>query len=82
MLLELARARARGLSIRYDSGRWSTVFPLGMFSLASHELGSTVGGLPDLGTVASVAFWVGLAVALFNLGRAPGALAGFGKSDC
>lgn len=82
LLLEVARARGKGLSLRYNPGRWSTVFPFGMFSLASHELGNTVGGLPDLGNVARIAFWVGLAVALFNLGRAPGSLAGPAKRVC
>jgi tellurite resistance protein TehA-like permease len=80
-VVELAHARSHGLRLRYDPRRWSTVFPLGMFSVASFEL-QIQAGLPGLGTIAGAGFWVGLAVALLILGSAAGTLAGRPKRCC
>jgi tellurite resistance protein TehA-like permease len=57
----------RGVQWKYDALRWSTVFPLGMFSLATHDL-----GLPTLRPVETVFLWVGLTVAILNLVAALG----------
>lgn len=81
LLLELARARTSGFSLRYDPQRWSTVFPLGMFSLATYELEAVI-RLPVLGAIAGIAFWVGLGLALVNLGRAARRLASLHRAVC
>lgn len=61
-VMEAMRLATRGLEVRYDLLRWSTVFPLGMFSVASHVL-----GVSALYPVAAAFLWVGLAIATWNL---------------
>jgi tellurite resistance protein TehA-like permease len=50
---------------RYEVARWSFVFPLGMYGVASHVLGSadTYSALRDVGTVF---FWIALAAWLLT----------------
>lgn len=67
--VEAAQARRRGLSLAHDILRWSTVFPLGMFSVASYELARGT-GLTDLVPVAELFLSVGLLVAIVNAGSA------------
>jgi tellurite resistance protein TehA-like permease len=45
---------------RYDLARWSFVFPLGMYGVASSVLGGA-DGLPGLRTTGTVFFWIALA---------------------
>lgn len=45
---------------RYEVARWSSVFPLGMFGVASHVLG-TAAGMPQLRDVGTVFFAIALA---------------------
>ena len=49
----LVVAELRSLPLRYDTRRWSTVFPLGMFASASYAVGVDV--------VGAVVVWVALA---------------------
>jgi hypothetical protein len=67
-VMEVIRVQRVGLGMRYDFLRWSTVFPLGMFNVASHDL-----GIPALDPIAAAFLWVGLAVAILNVaaGAAP-----------
>jgi tellurite resistance protein TehA-like permease len=58
-VMEAAPISRRRLQFCYDPLRWSTVFPIGMFSLATHDLG--------LGAIGSAFFWLGLALSLLNL---------------
>lgn len=67
--VEAAQARRRGLSLTHDILRWSTVFPLGMFSVASYELAREA-ALTDLVLIAQVFLSVGLIVAVVNAGSA------------
>ena len=46
--------------LRYTSEYWGLVFPLGMYSVASHKLGGFV-GLAPLHAVAQAFAWVALA---------------------
>jgi tellurite resistance protein TehA-like permease len=62
-VVELMGVRARGLQFRYDTLRWSTVFPLGMFSVASHEL-AHLDGVPIFNSIGSLSFWTGLGLAI------------------
>ena len=50
---------------RYEVARWSFVFPLGMYGVASHVLGSAdaYSALRDVGTVF---FWIALAAWLLT----------------
>jgi tellurite resistance protein TehA-like permease len=61
-VIEAMRVRRRGLALGYDPLRWSTVFPLGMFSVATHDLGVTA-----LQPIAAAFLWAGLAVGILNL---------------
>jgi tellurite resistance protein TehA-like permease len=45
---------------RYEVARWSSVFPLGMYGVASHVLGDTDGSAA-LRTVGTLFFWIALA---------------------
>ena len=54
-LLELRRGARR-----YELRRWATVFPLGMYAVATYEAGA-VERLTPLADVADVAFWVAVA---------------------
>lgn len=45
---------------RYEVARWSFVFPLGMYGVASHEL-ATAAGLRGLHEVGTAFFWIALA---------------------
>jgi Voltage-dependent anion channel len=70
MLLVIATAdglRARGLGIRFTPERWTMVFPLGMYSVASWMLGRSLhaGWLTELGRVwlfVALAAWVAVAL--------------------
>jgi tellurite resistance protein TehA-like permease len=44
---------------RYEAARWSFVFPLAMYGVASRVLGSA-GGLAGLRTVGTIFFWIAL----------------------
>ena len=54
----MAELRAR--QWRYEVARRSSVFPLGMYGVASRVLGSA-DGLPELRTIGTVFFWRALA---------------------
>ncbi|MGH3009283.1 MAG: tellurite resistance/C4-dicarboxylate transporter family protein [Gaiellaceae bacterium] len=65
----LVAAELRVRSWRYEVARWSFVFPLGMYGVASHMLGAADGlaSLRDLGTVffaVALAAWTATAVGL------------------
>ena len=64
---EVVQIRHRRITFSHDFLRWSTVFPLGMFSVASYEIARRT-QLTDLALVAQLFLWVGLAVALLNAG--------------
>ncbi len=51
----------------YGPGWWSMIFPLGMYSAASHELGS-VSGIPELLTIASIQTWIAFIAWLLAFG--------------
>lgn len=58
---------------RYEMARWSSVFPLGMYAVASRVLGSA-DGLAGLRTIGTVFFWIALAawlVTAAGLARRP-----------
>jgi tellurite resistance protein TehA-like permease len=65
LVMELLRARHLGVRLEYDPLRWSTVFPLAMFSVAAHDV-----GLPGLALVGNLFWWAALAVAFLNLAAA------------
>ena len=54
-------------SWRYDFSLWTAVFPLGMYSMASARMGTTL-GLPALHAVAGAAVWVAIAAWLATAG--------------
>jgi tellurite resistance protein TehA-like permease len=56
----LVVAELRVRQWRYEVARWSSVFPLGMYGVASRVLGSA-DGLPELRTIGTVFFWLALA---------------------
>jgi tellurite resistance protein TehA-like permease len=63
---------ARPPRLRYSTGGWVLVFPLGMYATAGLTLG-TVGGLPLLHRVGAVAVWPAVAawaVTAFAMGAA------------
>ncbi|MGH7764318.1 MAG: tellurite resistance/C4-dicarboxylate transporter family protein, partial [Candidatus Dormibacteraceae bacterium] len=78
---EIAGVRRHGIAITYDPLRWSTVFPLGMFSLATFEVARMV-GLPILDPVAQFFFWPALALALLNSAGAVRAIAEANRQTC
>lgn len=53
------RHRTHRVPLRYDSDLWCIVFPLGMYAVATRELGRTE-ALPFLAGIAGVASWVAL----------------------
>jgi len=57
-VLVLAELKARRW--RYELARWSSVFPLGMYGVASRVLGGA-DGLAGLRTIGTVFFWIALA---------------------
>ena len=63
--LVLTELRVRRL--RYEVARWSFVFPLGMYGVASRVLGGA-DGLAGLPTVGTVFFWIALAAWLVTAG--------------
>jgi tellurite resistance protein TehA-like permease len=58
--------RARRVGPAWSLTRWSTVFPLGMYAVASRQLGN-VWPLPELITVGDVALWVAVAALALTL---------------
>lgn len=72
-LLVLLGAEARWPRLRYDAGRWATVFPLGMYAASSFAVGA-VAHAGAITSFARVSVWVALAawaiVFLATLGRA------------
>jgi hypothetical protein len=60
---ELLRARSHEFQLRYDPMRWATVFPLGMFALATRDV-AVESRISDLAAVSTFAFYVALTVAL------------------
>ena len=59
--LVLVYAECRWRRLPYESRRWATVFPLGMYATASYAAGR-VNGIGGLASVSRVMFWVALAV--------------------
>ena len=53
-------AEARWRRFRYDARRWSTVFPLGMYSVSSFAVGALAHVSP-ITTFARVWVWIGTA---------------------
>lgn len=51
----------RRVPLRYEPGLWSLVFPVGMYGVASHELGAAL-GVSWLVTLGRVEAWLALAV--------------------
>ena len=51
----------------YEVARWSSVFPLGMYAVASRVLG-TADGLAGLRTIGTVFFWIALAAWVLTAG--------------
>ena len=62
--VEAARDIRIRSSLRFEPARWSMVFPLGMYAVATQLLGSTLGFTPA-GVIAKVSWWAGLAVWVF-----------------
>lgn len=56
----LAVTELRARRWRYEPARWSSVFPLGMYGVASHVLGSA-DDLTALRTIGTAFFWIALA---------------------
>ena len=52
---------------RYEVARWSSVFPLGMYAVASRVLGGA-DGLAGLRTIGTVFFWIALGAWLLTAG--------------
>jgi tellurite resistance protein TehA-like permease len=46
--------------VRYHFGQWSVVFPLGMYSVATHDMSAAL-GLDFLGMVETAFFWAAVA---------------------
>jgi hypothetical protein len=61
-VVEAAQMRKRGIVVLYDALRWSTVFPLGMFSVATLDLRAGA-----LDSIAATFLWAGIVVAVWNL---------------
>jgi tellurite resistance protein TehA-like permease len=51
----------RRVPLRYEPGLWSMVFPVGMYGVASHELGTAL-GVSWLATLGRAEAWLALAV--------------------
>ncbi len=60
LLLEAWRHAYRGVALRYESGWWGAVFPLGMYATASFALGEAL-QLPVLFSFSQVFMYLGLA---------------------
>jgi tellurite resistance protein TehA-like permease len=60
-LMALLFAEARWPRLRYDWGRWSTVFPLGMYAASSFAIGA-LAGVGAITSFARVWVWIALAV--------------------
>ncbi len=71
---EVWRARAGLGAWRYDSRRWSMVFPLGMYSAATHDLSAAIAP-PGLATLAHAFFWIAVAAWIAALAASLRALA-------
>lgn len=72
---EMLQARGAASIVKHDWLRWSTVFPLGMLSVATHEFGQAT-GTGWLQTISLACFSVGVIVAaLTTFGHAAAALA-------
>jgi hypothetical protein len=67
-ILPLAVAELRRPRLRFHPKRWSTVFPLGMYALASATTGDATG--LALGDVTRAFFWLGLTVWVVTLAGA------------
>ena len=83
-LVVLLFAEARWPRFGYDAGRWSTVFPLGMYAASSFA----VGVLAHAGAITSFArVWVWIALASWaivfvaTIGRAVEVVRGHGAPD-
>jgi tellurite resistance protein TehA-like permease len=51
----------RRVPLRYEPGLWAIVFPLGMYGVASHELGKA-GDIPVVRQIGDAEAWVALPV--------------------
>jgi tellurite resistance protein TehA-like permease len=58
-VLHLRRLLRDRAARRYQTRWWAAVFPLGMYSVATHQLAATLGMRP-LESLAGIAFWVAL----------------------
>ncbi|MEV5843758.1 DUF488 family protein [Streptomyces sp. NPDC051985] len=61
LLLGLWRHAVRGVPLRYELGWWNLVFPIGMYAVATHELGRTT-GTPWMTSLGRWEVWVAAAV--------------------
>jgi tellurite resistance protein TehA-like permease len=83
-LLVLLFAEVRWPRFRYDAGRWSTVFPLGMYAACSFAVGG-VAHASAITSFARVWVWIGFAswaiVLVATIGRAIEVVRGEGPPD-
>lgn len=66
LAVEVMLIRIGSFQRAYDALRWSTVFPLGMLSVAIYEL-ARASGASNLVVFAQGLFWAGVAVAVLNV---------------
>lgn len=64
--MEVVLVRLGSFQRAYDALRWSTVFPLGMLSVAVYEVGGATGTTGFL-VYGRASFWAGIAFALLNV---------------
>jgi tellurite resistance protein TehA-like permease len=60
LLLTAWKHLVRREPVRYHFGQWSVVFPLGMYSVATHDMSAAL-GLDFLGMVETAFFWAAVA---------------------
>jgi tellurite resistance protein TehA-like permease len=59
-LLSASQAAGLPATLRYGLGWWAMAFPLGMYAVATNDLGDRTGS-GELVALAGVAFWIALA---------------------
>jgi tellurite resistance protein TehA-like permease len=70
VVVEVAGLKRLRPAIRYDPLRWATVFPLGMFALATRDVATRL-AIPALGTAAAVFFGAALITAVITAAPLP-----------
>jgi tellurite resistance protein TehA-like permease len=78
--IELWRQRRDPGARRYERGRWSTVFPLGMYGACSLQLAPLV-HVPGLALLGHAFFWLGLACWVVVAAGAAGAALGASRES-